>query len=64
MARRDYTSIPIPIANVHSLTESVSAVKQTIDVLVGNTRNKNATAVTWDDLVALGLITADQIPTS
>lgn len=64
MARKDYGAIPIATANIQSLLNHATATKQAIDVLTGQTRNRGATAVTWDDLVALGLITEDQIPTS
>ncbi len=64
MARKDYGAIPIANANIQSLLNAANAVKQAIDVLTGQTRNKGATAVTWDDLVALGLIEKSQVPTS
>lgn len=56
MARKDYGAIPIANANIQSLTEHAGSVKQAIDVLTGQTRNRGATAVTWDDLVSLGLV--------
>lgn len=56
-------SIPTPEANVESLHDAVSALKQTVEVL-GRQHGKNvgSAAVTWDDLVSLGLITSDRVP--
>lgn len=65
MARRgDYVPIPEPVMNVESHQEVLSAIKLTVDTLVGNSSPKvfSSSAVTWEDLVAVGVITRDQIP--
>jgi hypothetical protein len=45
-----------------SLLEAVSALKQTVETLTRQRKPVSAAAVTWADLVSLGLITPDRVP--
>jgi len=62
--RGDYPPIAEPVMTVESHQEVISALKTTVDTLVGNRSHKvfSHSAVTWEDLVAVGVITRDQIP--
>lgn len=48
----EYASIPEPQASIESLFETVSALKQTVEALVGRRGTDVSTAVTRADLVA------------
>lgn len=52
-----YQSIPEPNLKPESLRDSVLAIKQTVEIHTGQRGKKADTAVTWQDLVDLGLIT-------
>lgn len=58
-----YKAIPDPQATPQSLRESVLALKETVEVLTRQRRPIAAGAVTWQDLVDLGLIKMSQVPT-
>lgn len=62
MAARDYPSIPVPQDNVVSLRNSTAAAKESVELLTGQRGNSVTTAVTWGDLLRLGLVTSDQVP--
>ena len=49
-------SIPQPIADVGALAVVAQALKQGVDSLAGNRGNPSDRAVTFNDLVNLGLI--------
>lgn len=58
-----YPAIPAPQADVKSLWDCVMAQKQIIEILLGQLgKTKVAAAVTWQDLVDLGLIEQSQVP--
>lgn len=56
--------IPDPGLSNESLRETAVMTKQAIEILAGQrvVKNKANAAVTWNDLVNLGLITPLQIP--
>ena len=55
-------SIPVPAQNVQSLLVTVIALKSAIEVLIGSIGSKEQRAVTFVDLVNMGVILPDQIP--
>lgn len=57
-----YGAIPEPTADPYDLLEVVKALKQSVEVLTRQRKPVAAGAVTWHDLVALKLITPDQVP--
>ena len=57
-----YGAIPEPQADVESLRQTVAALKQAVEVLIRQRKPVLAGAVTWGDLVDLGLINPDQVP--
>lgn len=58
-----YPSIPDPTTDPISLRQATLALKEGFEILTHQRKNAGVSAVTWDDLVALGLITQAQIPT-
>lgn len=57
------TPIPEPYVNdPHTLRAAVMALKQGFETLTGQRGSMNDTAVTWDDLVQLGLIKPENVP--
>lgn len=56
------TALPDPAPNMPSMHVTAIATKSVIDVLTGAVGPKEQRAVTFVDLVNLGLITEDQIP--
>lgn len=58
-----YPPIPEPSTDVLSLRDSMLSVKQGFEMLSNQRGSPLNSAVTWADLVALGLITAAQVPT-
>jgi hypothetical protein len=57
-----YPAIPDPSLAPESLRDSVISVKQAFEIHTGQRGNKLKAAVTWQDLVDLGLIEANQVP--
>jgi hypothetical protein len=57
-----YPSIPDPITNVQALRDTTLALKEGQEILTRQRGDRSLSAVTWQDLLALGLITASQIP--
>jgi len=55
-------SIPEPTSTIPGLHATAYALKNNIDVLTGAIGPKEQRAVTFVDLVNMGLITMDQIP--
>lgn len=62
MPRRTQATIPEPNENLASLRSVAIATKELVEVLAGQRGRNNSAAVTWGDLVALGLIQQDQVP--
>lgn len=56
-------AIPVPYETPHSLRVTAMALKERVEVLSGARGSARDMAVTWDDLVELGLIKPDQVPT-
>jgi hypothetical protein len=64
MAANKFTSsVPDPQLTLDSHQEVLKALKSNVEVLTQQRNPKSAAAVTWNDLVALGLIKASQVPT-
>lgn len=61
--RRTQTAVPQPLASLHSLQQTAVALKELVEVMAGQRGQPTTTVVTWGDLVELGLIQADQVPT-
>jgi hypothetical protein len=64
MARGDFSAIPEPQLSLASHQEALIALKETVEVLARQRRTDQvaSSAVTFNDLVALGLIQRDEIP--
>jgi hypothetical protein len=60
--RRVQAAIPVPYEDVRSLVRSVSAIKDVVEDLAGQRGTVGDTAVTFNDLVRLGLIDRERIP--
>jgi hypothetical protein len=56
-------SVAVPSPTIPSLHASTTSLKSVVDTLTGAVGPKEQRAVTFVDLVNLGLITSDQIPT-
>lgn len=57
-----YPAIPEPIAEINSVRSSTAAIKEAVEILTQQRGNRANSAVTWTDLVNLGLIPASKIP--
>jgi hypothetical protein len=57
-----YPAIPNPSADPVALRSTGIALKETVETLTLQRGNPLNAAVTWQDLVNLGLITAAQVP--
>lgn len=55
-------AIPEPYADVGSLQKALQAAKEAVEVLQGVRGDGRYSAVSWDDLVGLGLIQEQDIP--
>ena len=63
MLKGKVPSIPAPAQTLPSLQQSLDAVKQTVDLMVGQTGKDNmTTVVTFQDLVNLGILAAAKVP--
>jgi hypothetical protein len=58
-----YPAIPNPSADPIALRSTGIALKETVETLTLQRGSPLNAAVTWQDLVNLGLITAAQVPT-
>ena len=57
-----YQSIPSPVAEAESLRATALATKEVVEAISGQRGSYLNAAVTWQDLVNLGLITLSQVP--
>jgi hypothetical protein len=57
----NYPAIPDPTTEVESLQASMAAAKQFLEILSGQKGIRLNAAVTWQDLVDLGLIKPDRV---
>ncbi len=55
-------SIPQPTENMHGIFTTVIAIKEVVETLTGQVGPVNHRSPTWQELVDIGLIKADQIP--
>jgi hypothetical protein len=55
-------AIPEPIAEINSVRSTAAALKESVEVLQGIRGTRSSAAVTFQDLLRLGLITAAQLP--
>jgi len=63
VARKRLPGIPDPSRTTEGMFETVVTMKQAVETLAGQRRgSRGESAVTWNDLVDLGLIEALQIP--
>lgn len=60
--RRIQPTIPQPEENLHAIFNTVLATKQAVEDINGQAGTVGTSAVTWDDLVRLGLITRERVP--
>jgi hypothetical protein len=58
-----YPAIPDPKLDLASVRDSVLALKQAFEIHSHQRSSPLVAAVTWQDLVTLGLITTAQVPT-
>lgn len=61
MAAR-YPPIPDPAADTVALRSTALALKETAEMLTRQRGDRSLSAVTWQDLVELGLILPSQVP--
>ncbi len=57
-----YPSIPAPAADLVALRQSADALKETVEMLTLQRGNHLLAAVTWQDLIDLGLALPTQVP--
>jgi len=55
-------AIPEPYQTVESLHATAMGTKEAVEILLGQRGNVLDEAITWGDLVALGIIKPDQVP--
>ena len=60
--RRPQATIPVPGMDPASMHATIMGIKELVEDLAGQRGNRNATAVTWGDLVRLGLIKQQDVP--
>lgn len=64
--RRRFSGIPDPTKDINALYQTVLAMKENIELIMGERTDPNVAvtkAVTWGDLFELGLIEEGQLPT-
>lgn len=61
--RRDQVTIPEPYEDVASLRATAMANKELTEMLAGQRGQPLDAAVTWGDLLRMGLIKQEQVPT-
>lgn len=57
-----YPSIPEPTTDPEALRRTALEVKETIEILTAVRGNRLNSAITWQDLIDLGLATPTQVP--
>ena len=60
--QRNQMTVPEPYENLSSLRSTALATKELVEVLTGQRGQAADIAVTWGDLIDLGLIKPDQVP--
>lgn len=61
-SHRPRQSIPQPYQNTASQQATVEVMKEIVEQLAGQRRDVLSAAVTWGDLLDLGLIKPEQVP--
>ncbi len=62
MAEKKRPAIPVPRADLLSLTETAHATKEAIEQITGVSGDPADQAVTWNDLLRRGIIDTQQLP--
>lgn len=62
LKKRVQATVPEPLEDVKSLRASVMGLKELAETLAGQRGQAYDFAVTWGDLIDLGLITEQQLP--
>jgi hypothetical protein len=62
MATLKYPTIPHPTHDPLALNQTAMALKETVEILTATRGERLSAAVTWQDLIDLGLITPAQVP--
>lgn len=57
-----YPGIPQPVAEINSVQATSQATKEAVEILTRQRGDRSLSAVTWQDMLALGWITPAQIP--
>lgn len=57
-----YPAIPEPFAEINSVRSTSAALKEAVEILTQQRGSRANSAVTWQDLVNLGLIQPSQVP--
>lgn len=57
-----YPPIPNPTSDANALAATGLALKETVEILTGTRGDRSTSAVTWQDLVDLQIITPAQVP--
>lgn len=57
-----YPAIPEPTAEINSVRDTCASLKETVEVLTQQRGDRSLSSITWQDLLALGLISPDQVP--
>jgi hypothetical protein len=55
-------AIPEPISDINSVRNTAAALKENVEIMQGIRGDRTMAAVTYQDLLRLGLITAAQLP--
>lgn len=60
---RKFPGIPEPAANLDALLNTAQSTKAALETILGQRRgSRRDSAVTWADLVALGIVEEAQVP--
>jgi hypothetical protein len=59
-----YPAIPEPLPEIEGLAMAVREIKQLVEILTQQRKPYTNSAVTWQDLVDLGLIGSNRVPTT
>ena len=64
MSNIRHPAIPNPSMSDAALLQAVQNIRISLEILNGHSKseNKRYAAITWDDLVSLGLITESDVP--
>lgn len=60
--KNNYPAIPEPTPDLKALNATCNALKEVVEILLGQRRNTGSAAVTYDRLVELQVITPQDVP--